>query len=1096
MEETKIFISYAHKDDAYFRVFREGIDNHSKSSKKVKWEIWSDKEIQPGSLWHNEIQSEIKNCDAAILLVSANFLSSDYIENEEFLHFLKRNEENGFIFLPILLSDCDFTQWENLSSRQFFYPQGVDYGLSRLKNIAYSHLVEFNRELVPLPNPYRETYHKKCVEAFEKAILSKQNKPKKPVPIDNSPDLATVLSNKDILNALNLFQEQIKVRELNEKELADAMDTKIKLYKAIFGDFDNLLKTTNKNNLASVIFDRIFYASELIQDPDIDTIQKFRNNKVYEDIDRCLIVSGLTIGLLKNFDPQKIHLLIDFLTDFEEEVWQRALVGLVFALTSYTNRLSLYPEIENRLNELKEISSVQKSLFLIDTILRNRTFSIKETLKKNPNLLFSKLKIFFGNSIELSRQDLSEIQYYLHESSDSSIENKMLNSLINNDTIEKLSYELEKVETTTLTIEEFFNVFNYDTYFSMYELNPFQFNLTDELFKSSHNWFIPFKDNAKIRNILVNNFPVKDIDVLDFIKKLEKSNLSDIDKHYLLTHIKEFSKEFIYMIYVAFILEGSLTKSMSTLEIVITKALRDLYRFYKLSETTQNDNVFDGELSIYGQSLLQKVANNITEFKINSKNNYDNEKYVESLKYLQKIPDNKYDLDVLELYINNYFALKQDEKAIPYLNELFGLFANEKTEIIEIAKVYWHTEATRLYKRLQEKDPEKYRKIYRDYLSKEISLREKIFNESLVNELDISKEENGDDLANNYFDETVNYWIFDKNIIEAFFSLFKYFNVLIQIHNENNNADLQKKLELRKNDIIVLFQLILKNEEFDIIQILNERGGDVHKSLYYKTNRLVSIFHKFKDIEPIFKVLKQNHSIQNHAKYLYDIILPVIKDVKEEHKGKYENIMVPFTLEKLNFEILFSINDFLEEGINIIIEKLSSSEIIIDKLYAEYIDLFLFNLFIDKKLQRFSKKVIVDNIASNFIKIHLPGKNKESEDSIDTIRNLINQGQYEDALSLLNKYLKTNPQNHIAWNLKGNCMFFLERPNEEIIGCYNKAIEFDKEFYVALENRANIFIKMDRFQEALKDCEDALKINPESDIAKKLKKEALEGIGM
>ncbi|MDR2148245.1 MAG: TIR domain-containing protein [Tannerella sp.] len=176
MDETKIFISYAHKDDAYFRVFKEGIESHSKSSKNLKWKIWSDKEIPVGALWHKVIQEEIKKCDAAILLVSANFLSSDYIENQEFLNFLQKSEEDGFIFLPILLSDCDITQWEELAKRQFFVPQGSDYGIPDIKELSYSHLCRFSDNNQLINNPYRETYHKNCVSKFEKAIKAKSDK--------------------------------------------------------------------------------------------------------------------------------------------------------------------------------------------------------------------------------------------------------------------------------------------------------------------------------------------------------------------------------------------------------------------------------------------------------------------------------------------------------------------------------------------------------------------------------------------------------------------------------------------------------------------------------------------------------------------------------------------------------------------------------------------------------------------------------------------------------------------------------------------------------------------------------------------------------
>lgn len=1091
MEEIKIFISYAHKDDAYFRLFKEGIESHSKSSKKIKWKIWCDKKISIGSLWHNVIQDEINTCDAAILLVSANFLCSDYIENEEFLNFLKRKEEDGFIFLPILLSDCDFTQWEKLSNRQFFYPQGLDFGLSRLTNISYSHLVTFNQEFVPIPNPYRETYHKKCVEAFENAIISQRNTQQDRLLKYNNSSLISALSNKDILNAINLFQGQIKERKMNEKELADAFDTKIKLYNTIFGDFDNQLDTIHKNNLANVVFDRIVFASEQIQKSDIDTIQNFRNNKIYKVRDRSIIVSGLTISLLNHFDSNKIHLLIDFLTDFEEEVWQRALVGLLFTLTRFNNRLSLFPEIETRLSELKEITDIQESICVIDRILRYRTFSSKELFLQNPDLFFSRIKILFGNSINFSREDLIELQTELYKLPNTTLEYKILNSLLKKETIEKLAQDLKNVESITITIEDFFNLFDFETYIGLYELNPLQFNLIDDIFKSSINWFTPFEDNEKIRELLINNFSVNDIDILDFISTMQKSSICDIDKHYIIAHIKDFSNDFIQILYSILLFDVSNSKNISTLELIMTKAIRDLYRFNKLSVICQNTNIFDDELSIYGQSLLEKIANNITQIKVNSQYLYDKGKYDESIINLQKIPNNKYDFEILNLFVNNYIALKQDENTLTYLNELLGFFENGIITINDIDKGSWYSKSKRIYERLEKKEPNKYRNTYRKYLEKEILIREKIFNETLGNELDLFKKDNVIDLADSYFDASLAYWNYDTNLVDCFLHIIKYLNVFFQIYSKNDVDRFLLEIRKRQKSITTVFQMISRKDEIDIIQLLDEKCDNIQKGLKVRVIDLFGVFKEINNKLPFVEIVKKNQSIQKHAKYLYEIMHPVIKQIDSD---KYGVVEIPFILEKEEFNLSFSINDFLKEGFDLVVEKLS--ETIENNFLEEYVNLYLDNLFKEEEVPIFSMDILLKNIRRDFIKIDILGHNEDSVISIEKVRSLFVKGQYKTALSYVNKYLKSNPENEFAWNLKGNCLFFLKRSSNEIIRCYNKAIKLDGNFQLALENRANLLIKLERYQEALNDCEKALKIDPESDFAEELKKEALSGMGI
>ena len=955
MEETNIFISYAHKDDANFKIFKEGIESHSKSSKKLKWKILCDKEIPTGSLWHNVIQEEIKTCNAAILLVSANFLSSDYIENEEFLHFLERNEKEGFIFLPILLSDCDITQWENLSKRQFFNPQGQDYEIEKFKHkiVPYDYIEKQH---------LKNTYHRECVSAFEKVILSKQNTQQNLISKDNNSSLMSALSNKDILNALSLFQGQIKERELNEEELTKAVDFKNKLYNEIFGNFDNQLETTHKNKLASVIFDRIVLASEQIQKPDIDTIQTFRNNKVYEYRDRSLVVSGLTISLLNHFDSKKIHLLIDFLTDFEEEVWQKALVGLLFTLTRYNNRLSLFPEIGKRLNELKEITDIQKSICVIDRILRNGTFSSKELYKNNPNFFFSRLKMLFGNSIDFSRQDFIEIQDDLEKLSNATtIESKIMNSLFNKEIIDKFICALGEKESITMTVEELFKLIDFDTYIELNELNPFQVNLTDDFFKSSRNWFLPFKDDENIRNVLVNNFSVEDIDVLNFISMIQQSTIiSDIDKHYILTHIKQFSDDFIHIIYTILLFDVFHSRNKSTLELIIVKTIRDLYRFSKLSVIALNNNVFDKKLSIYGQSLLEKIANNITEIKVNSQYMYDNDKYEESLKYLQNIPTNKYDFEILALFVNNYIELEQDEKAIPYLNELLALFENDKTTINSIEKAKWYQISNQLYIRLEEKEPDIYSNMRRSFLNKEISLKEKIFKELSEKKYDLFQSERSIGLADCYFDASVIFWNYDKNLIDCFSYKIKYLNVFFQIHNEDNTDNLLQEIKQRQKSITIVFQMIFENDEIEISQLLNAKCENIHKSLQRKVIELFQIFEKINDTEPFFEILKQNYSIQELETYLYNIMCPIAETEKEKS-----------TLNDLIFRLLIRVDDLAQREEKIITRL---SPYIKKELFTKYVEWFLDNLFFEDELPPLSKEIIENSIVKYFAGIHIHTK--------------------------------------------------------------------------------------------------------------------------
>jgi TPR repeat protein len=991
MEEVKIFISYAHDDEKYYKIFKKGIEK-LKHTNEPKWSFWDDNEINVGDIWHESIQEQVGECNVAILLVSNAFWSSEYIQKYEFKNFLARKDKEGFIFFPILLRYCDFANCNELSVLQFFKPQGKDYGKPDITNIlSYSFLADDDKL-----EAYRDKYETDCIAALKKVINSRLLNKKDlqdfipelnsitsrglPTKNDDS-NLLAALSNENILNALSLFQRQIREKDLDEKELTDALDTKNKLYNAIFGKFDSQLETIYKDNLAGAIFDNVL-ASEQIQKQDIDIIQKFRNNKIYESRDRSLIVSGLTISVLNKFDSKKIHLLIDFLTDFEEEVWQKALVGLLFALMFHGNILSLFPEIKKRLNELKEISCIQNAICSIDRILRHRTFSAKDLYKTEPNVFINRVKLIVGNSIDLTQNELTELQDELNKLPDTSLEGKIMHSLFKKETINKFAEELGEKEKITITVEDFFKIIDFGTYLELFELNPLHFNLTDDLFKSYRNWFLPFKDNEDIRSILASSFSTDKIDVVDFIDTVKNSSISDIDKYYILTHIKEFSNDFIETMH-SILLYGSQIglKNISPSELIITKTIKDLYRFNKLSIITQSNNMFDEKLSIYGQTLLDKIANKITEIKINAKYLYDNSNYAESLNSLQNIPESKYDFEILSLFVDNYISSEKDREAIPYFSKLFDLIEKDDGSIKNVEKVNWYSKARQLYSRLEEKEDD----LYFTYLEKEILLKEKNCEESLKDNLDFQTEEKFMDLAYCYWISFVGFWNHAKNLVQCLYCLVKYFNALFLIHDETNMSKLQQNVNENRESINVIFQIFLQSNYNETTKLLNEKCKDIHKELRDKIKKLFDIFKKIYDSYCLnINIIKQNSIVQKHAINLYDTILSSVQNIAE--RQSCTNIVMLFVIEEKVCEITFAIDEVLNGNEDVVLEKLFLH--LYEKRKKEqcekYTNFFLDNLFVkDENVPSFPDEIIKKS-TEDFINIYITTE-------IDIIKKAANQ---------------------------------------------------------------------------------------------------------
>jgi hypothetical protein len=167
----KIFISYAHDDQLYFQAFLKEVRLAASSSLQFSWQLWEDHQLVIGKEWHKLIQKSISEVDAAILLVSNGFLSSEYIRQHEFEVLLQRKREEGFLFFPVLFRPCRFGSWAELKSIQIFQPEGREFKRPGIQDLSYADLVEFGDGDLPRPDPMRDRYVNELVESIEEALL-------------------------------------------------------------------------------------------------------------------------------------------------------------------------------------------------------------------------------------------------------------------------------------------------------------------------------------------------------------------------------------------------------------------------------------------------------------------------------------------------------------------------------------------------------------------------------------------------------------------------------------------------------------------------------------------------------------------------------------------------------------------------------------------------------------------------------------------------------------------------------------------------------------------------------------------------------------
>ena len=163
---AKVFFSYSHHD----KKIRSEIDKHFSVLKRASViETWYDNEILAGDSFDHIIKEELENADIILLLVSADFLNSNYCQDVEMKRALQKHRTGEAKVVPIIVDICDWKH-TSLKTLKVLPSDGKEITKHGNRKEAYQDITNEIRELASIVNEPVGYYVKKAFYNSQKNL--------------------------------------------------------------------------------------------------------------------------------------------------------------------------------------------------------------------------------------------------------------------------------------------------------------------------------------------------------------------------------------------------------------------------------------------------------------------------------------------------------------------------------------------------------------------------------------------------------------------------------------------------------------------------------------------------------------------------------------------------------------------------------------------------------------------------------------------------------------------------------------------------------------------------------------------------------------
>lgn len=141
----RAFISYSHHDKAALDRLHVHLKNLTRGG---HIETWYDRDILAGSDLNAEIARELEAADLFLLLVSPDFIASDYCVEREMKRALERHAAGAARVVPIIVEECDWKAMGELRQLKAVPTDGKAISEWANSNTAYLNIVQELRRII------------------------------------------------------------------------------------------------------------------------------------------------------------------------------------------------------------------------------------------------------------------------------------------------------------------------------------------------------------------------------------------------------------------------------------------------------------------------------------------------------------------------------------------------------------------------------------------------------------------------------------------------------------------------------------------------------------------------------------------------------------------------------------------------------------------------------------------------------------------------------------------------------------------------------------------------------------------------------------